>query len=172
MEQRDDAERSIRNLRQRGWHVVMWLFIWVIGWMGSAVVLEGRLSPPRYATNEALIAWLVWIIFMLATYFFILVCIGRLPPKRLNLSDVLWIVPGPTVKPKDVRGFHFDRDPDEDYVESKSPVPTCQLTVELRKRKLRMIISLADASRVSDWAEQHGVSVNDPQKYANRGVGR
>ena len=169
MQERDTVDRTIRNQRQRGWHILVWLCIWGLAWMGSAIALERAYSPPSYVN---VLAWIAWVVLMLATYIFILIRIGRLPPKRVKLGDDLWIVPGPTVRVKDIRGFHFERDPDEDYVESKLPIPCCRLTIELAKRKVQMIVTLGDASRVHEWAEQHGVAVFDPEGYACRGDGR
>jgi len=168
MENRDTVDRTIRNQRRRGWHILLWLGGWSLAWMGGAIAVERWLTSPISSNYFRVIVWICWLVPMLATFFVIIVRIGRLPPKRLKLGEDLWAVPGPSVPVKDVRGFHFDRDPDEDYVEAGFPIPCCQLTIELRKKKLRMIISLGDASRVSEWAAHHGVPVFDPQGYASR----
>ena len=69
---------------------------------------------------------------------------------------------------KEIRAFHFAHDPDEDYVERNLPIPMCELTVELQKRKLLLIVSFGDAARVREWAERVGVTVIDPEGYSAR----
>lgn len=168
MKHHDTVDRTIRNQRYRGWPLLLWLFLWGLSWMGSAILLERWFSPTRASDYLVAAAWLCWVILMLITYIMILVRIGRLPPKRIKLGEEMWPVPGARIKPKDIGGFHFERDPDEDYVETKLPIPVCQLTIEMKKRKRRMIVTLGDATRVHEWAVQHGVPVYDPEGYASR----
>jgi len=168
MEHHDTVDRTIRNQRPRGWTFLFWLGAWGLIWMGGAVAVELWLSPPKYTLSLGALLWLIWLIPMLASYFLLLFQIGRLPPTRLKLGDNLQLIPGPTVPPKNVRGFRFERDPEEDYIESSLPIPRCQLAIDLGRRTRKMIVSLGDASRAAEWAEQHGVPVVDPQGYASR----
>jgi hypothetical protein len=165
----DTVDRVIRNQRYRGWRVFVYLCIWGMFWMGSALALEIWLSPPiYYGFPWHRLLWLAWVVPMLASFIALLIRMDREPPKRLKLGDDLWSVPAGRVAPKDIRAFRFAHDPDEDYIESTLPIPSCELTVELHKRKLHLIVSFGDALRVREWAERHGVAVIDPEGYSTR----
>jgi hypothetical protein len=172
MELHDTVDLTIRNQRRRGWQVLVCAACWFIVWVGGFNLLIQFASPPRFGSAHIGILLILWAVPMLVTYVVILVRLCRLPPIRIKLGAKMWIEPGRTVPPKDIRGFRFERDPQEDFVESTRVVPTCQLTIEIAKRRFQMIVSLDDASRIGDWAEQHGVPVIDPQRYASHGVGR
>lgn len=165
----DTADRIIRNQRYRGWPVFVCMCAWALTWMGAAVVLERWLMPRvYYGPPYHLFLWLGWGIPMLASFVYLLIRIDRWPPKRLKLGDELWAVPGPRLPVKEIRSFRFAPDPDEDYVETRLPVPCCELSVELRRRRLRLIVSCGDAARAREWAERVGVPVIDPEGYSTR----
>jgi hypothetical protein len=165
----DTVDRVIRNQRHRGWPVFVYLCVWGMFWLGSAFALERWLMPTvYYGFPFHNFLWLGWVVPMLASFIVLLIKIDRQPPNRLKLGDELWAVPAGRVAPKDIRAFRFAHDPDEDYIEFKLPIPSCELTVELRKRKLRLIVTFGDALRVREWAERHGVSVIDPEGYSTR----
>jgi hypothetical protein len=162
----DTVDRTIRNQRYRGWSVAALIGIWCVVWMGSAYLLDRFVYPPS-GPGPAWI-WLTWLVPVLASFFVLIRLIDRRPPKRLKLGDDMWVVPGRRVPPKDTHAFHFARDPDEDYVEKGLPIPWCELTVEFRKHRRRLIVSFGDAVRVREWAEQKGVTVIDPEGYSRR----
>jgi hypothetical protein len=167
--QPDTVDRTIRNQRYRGWPVLLIVCGWCAFWMAVAFVIEKWLIPMVfYGFPYHLLLWVGWIIPVLTTFVVMLIKIDRRPPKRLKLGEVAWVVPGPRVQPKDIRAFHFARDPDEDYVEKGVPIPWCELTIEYRKCRRQLIVSFGDAARVREWAEQKGVTVIDPEGYSRR----
>jgi hypothetical protein len=162
----DTVDRTIRNQRYRGWPVPLLIGMWGVLWMGTAYILERFVFPPSGPGPSWI--WLTWVVPVGASFPVLIRLIDRRSPKRLKLGDDMWPVPHGRVKPKDIRAFHFARDPDEDYVEKGLPIPWCELTVEYRKRRRRLIVSFGDAARVREWAEQKGVTVIDPEGYSHR----
>jgi hypothetical protein len=162
----DAADWTIRNQRHRGWSHWLWLGAWGVVWAGGALVLE-RLTP-----REMHWAYLLaWVVPTLGSFIGLMVYLERLPIKRLKLGDQLRAYPTARWEPKDIRAIHFGPDPDEDYAEAKLPFPLCQVTVEGRRRKLRLVASAGDAARLREWAERKGVTVDDPQGLSTRPAG-
>jgi hypothetical protein len=162
----DTVDRTIRNQRYRGWPVLVLLGIWGVFWMAAAYFLERWLFPLPPPNNPVMV--LPFLIAVIASFVVLLILIDRRQPKRLKLGDDMWAVPSGRVQAKDIRAFHFARDPDEDYVEKSLPIPSCELTIEFHKRRLRLIVSFGDAARAREWAEQKGVAVIDPEGYSRR----
>jgi hypothetical protein len=161
----DTVDRTIRNRRYHDWPVVVWLGGWFVFWMGVSLLVDRWMGPPPFWPVPP-IAVLFMAVPVVGSFMAIVAWIDRRPISRLKLGEELSARPVGRVKPNDIAGFRFARDPYEDYVESRLPIPVCELTIEARKRSLKMIVSLGDAARVREWAEKMGVAVIDPAGYS------
>jgi hypothetical protein len=160
----DDAtDWTIRNQRHSGWSHWLLLGGWGVVWTAGAMLLN-RLTP-REMHWAYLLAWLVATLGSLGG---LMVYLGGRPVKRLKLGDQLRAYPTARWEPKDIRAIRFGTDPAEDYAEAKLPFPLCQVTVEGRRRNLRLVASAGDAARLHAWAERKGVAVDDPQGLSSR----
>jgi hypothetical protein len=158
------ADWTVRNQRHCGWPGWLWVGAWGILWAAGAMLLQ-RLTPRE--VHWALV--LGWLVPTATSFVGVMVYLERLPVKRLKVGERLQAYPRARMEPKDIRAIHFGPDPDEDYVETKLPFPTCQVTVEGR-RTLRLVASAGDAARLRAWAERRGVPVDDPQGYSTRAL--
>jgi hypothetical protein len=161
----DTVDRTIRNQRYRVWPPLAVIGGWTVIWLGIAIVVERELTPaPNFWVTVA------FLVATAASFAGIMALFGRFEQvKRLKLGDEVRTSPSSRFAPKDIRVISFAADPREDYVEQTLPIPLCELTIaRQRGRLLKLIVSLGDASRVREWAEQHGVPVDDPQKYSSR----
>jgi hypothetical protein len=70
------------------------------------------------------------------------------------------IIPRRRLGPNDIEAFRLSADPDEDYVESVTPIRLYQLTVEPRRgSRFQLVITAGDAGRLRTWAERMRVTV-------------
>ena len=157
----DAADWTIRNQRNRGWAAWLWLGAWALVWMGGALILE-RLTPD--VRHWAYV--LAWIVPTLGSFVGLMIYLEHLPVKRLKLGVELRAYPRCRMEPKDICAIHFGPDPDEDYAEVKLPFPLCQVTVQGRRRKLRLVASAGDAARLP-----HGPSARVSRSMIRRGTG-
>ena len=162
---------TVRNHRFRSWPVLLGLAGLATSWIGVWVVYD-LLQAHMPRCNDGLIA-LAAGLYTIASFVVMLIVIDRRAPiRRVVLGDELWAAAVGRVSVVEIRSVRFARDPDEDYVESGLPIRVCELTVELRKRPLRLIVSIGDAARVRAWATRNGIPVRDPDGYATRGAQR
>lgn len=161
----DDAvDWTIRNQRYWGWPAWLWIVSWMLCWMGVSGAV--KLWTPVGWQGVVYLSTLGLILVS-----FVVLLEGRQPVRRLKLGEDLQAIPAGRIKPADIAAIRLAPDRDEDYVESKLPVPLCEATVEGRRgRPIRLVVSAGDATRLRDWAERKGVVVDDPHGYSNRGV--
>ena len=163
--QGDTVDRTIRNQRYRSWPAVAGLSCWVVFWIGLAYVVGRQLSlVPTFWVN------LVFVLATTASFVLAGAIFDRyLPIRRLKLGAELRTTPNAKYALKDIQVIAFSPDPLEDYVEKSLPIQYFEVAiVRYKGRPLKLIVSFGDASRIREWAEQHGVAVDDPQKYTSR----
>jgi hypothetical protein len=165
MNPNEAVDWTIRNQRHRGWAPWLWLGAWALVWAAGGMFLV-RLT--WWEVHWALV--MCWLVPTLGSFAGLMVYLDQQPVKRLKLGDELRAYPMRRMEPKDIRAIHFGPDPDEDYAEGKLPFPVCQVTVEGRRRKLRLVTSAGEAARLREWAERKGIAVIDPEGFATRGV--
>jgi hypothetical protein len=163
----DVVDWTIRNQRPQSWVGSFWIVGWMMFWTGALVIVE--LWAPYPWRGFVYPSTLVLILISFMTLVALLD--GPHPIRRLRLGEDLQVVPAYRLKPADIRCIRMAADPDEDYVESKLPVPLCLVTLEGRRgRPIRLVVSVGDATRLRDWAERKGVILDDPHGYSSRGV--
>jgi len=161
----DTVDRTIRNQRYSVWPGFAGFGLWGATWLGLAYILEQQFGPlvefPKVAgfvlaTVASFAAWM----FVFSRFE---------PVKRLKLGSELRAIPVTKCKLKDICVIRFAHDPLEDYAEKSLPIQFCEVAILRHNgRPLKLIISFGDAARVREWAEQHGVAVDDPQRYSSR----
>jgi hypothetical protein len=165
----DDAvDRTIRNQRYGGWSGWLLIVVWGSLWI-AAFSVAGWWTDPGQLRN---VVFVITAVVMLASFVCLLVVLDRgQPVRRLKLGDELHVFPVRRLEPADIRAIRLASDPDEDYVESKLPVPFCQVTVDPRRgRPIQLVVSAGDAARLREWAERKGIAVIDPEGYSTGGV--
>lgn len=156
----DTVDRTIRNHRYRGWPGWAWAGAFAFLWLPAIYVLD-RLTPRE------------WLPYAIAGTFLLEAITGALslwhlehrPAHRIKLGDELraYDIPRGRHAPANIAVIRFTNDGDGDYIEDDLPVPLCRVTVEPRRgRRVWLVASTADASRLREWAGQHGVAVEDP----------
>jgi hypothetical protein len=163
MDPDDPVDWTIRNQRVRGPVGWAWLLGWGAVWFAGAIVAE-RLTPMQWRA----VADIVVLLLILMSFIALIVHVERHPRiRRLKLGEQLVAVPRRRLEPNDVRAIRLSPDPDEDYVESATPVALCQLTIEPRRGSpMRLVITTRDAARLRRWAERTGIPVDDPEGYS------
>jgi len=163
MDPDDAVEWTIRNQRVRGPVAWAWLLGWGAVWFAGTIVAE-QLTPTEWRS----VADIVVLLLILVSFVAVVVHVERHPRiQRLKLGDQLVAFPRGRLEAKNVRAIRLSPDPDEDYVESATPVALCQLTIELRKGSpLRLVITTGDAARLRRWADRMGIPVDDPDGYS------
>jgi len=161
----DVVDRTILNQRYRSWPGLFSIAGWALFWMAAAAIVETR-TPDGWRVG----VFPATLLLIIGSWVPLMVFLGRQPVRRLKLGDDLRAA-GRRLEPADVRAIRMAPDPDEDYVESKLPIPLCQVTVEGRRgRPIRLVVSVGDAGRLREWAERKGIEVIDPEGYsAGRG---
>ena len=97
------------------------------------------------------------------TFVALLLTLDRWPVKKLVLGGDLLAMPTVCFPTAEIAMIHFEHDPDEDYIEDKSPIRLKRVTIEHRRgRKIRITASAGDSLRLREWAESKGVKVEDP----------
>jgi hypothetical protein len=153
----DDAvDWTIRNQRVRGPVAWAWLIGWAAIWMAGAYMAE-RLTPWEWRFAGSI----VFLALVLASFVILLVHVeGHHRVHRVKLGDQLHVIPGRRLEPGEIAVLRLSPDPDEDYVESVTPIRLYQLTVEPRRgARFQMVITAGDAGRLRTWAERKRVTV-------------
>ena len=154
----DLADRTIRNQRKSGGPAWAWIAGWFATWL-VALCLVQRVTPREWEKPVGLASGLP----ILITFVAIVRHLERRPAERLRLGDELRAYPAGRLQPTDIAAVHVSPDADEDYAEDKLPVPWCQVAVRGRRgRTIWLVASVGDAARLREWAERHGVPVDDP----------
>jgi hypothetical protein len=157
----DVVDRTILNQRYRSRPGLLAIAGWGLFWMAAAAVVETH-TPYRWRVGIFPATFLLIIV----SWVPLMVFLGRQPVRRLRLGDDLRAA-GRRLEPADIRAIRIAHDPDEDFVESKLPVPLCQVTVEGRRgRPIRLVVSVGDAGRLREWAQCKGIEVVDPEGYS------
>lgn len=153
MNPNDAVDRTIRNRRRRAWPH----WAGVAGWVAVAVVLD-EMTPVEWRhAVMSILAGPVLVSSVLVWW-----CLHRLPVERLKLGDRLWAYPFGRLAPKDLGAIRIGPDPEEDFGESSQPVRLCQVTIECRRRGLRLVASVCDAARLREWAGRRCIPFSDP----------
>jgi hypothetical protein len=166
MDPDDATEWTIRNQRVRGWPENWILAAWwlIMGPSGGVVVLQVPFQWAWIAIGcWAVVVFIPAVIFLIRSYRF---------PRivRFKLCDELRAYPFQRrLALPNITAIHISHDPDEDYAESKLPVPTCQVTVESRAgRRFAIIATAGDAARIVRWGRKKGIVVINPLGLASR----
>jgi hypothetical protein len=100
----------------------------------------------------------------------VIILVWSLTRQQLNafcLGAGLEARPGRTYSARYVRRIRFDADPEEDYHDTEVSSPLCEVSVEFRiEPRLRMIVTVEDASRLRVWAVSHHIDVLDPAGHS------
>ncbi|MBO0698688.1 MAG: hypothetical protein J2P46_09860 [Zavarzinella sp.] len=160
----DVVDWTIRNQRYRGpWPGWLWIVGWMLFWMGASGAVELWTPSDRRSLVYPSTLGLMLISFVIL----MLLLEGRQSVRRLKLGEDLLAAPVGRLKPMDIGAIRLAPDRDEDYVESKLPVPLCEVAVEGRRgRPIRLVVSAGDAARLREWAQRNGVAVIDPEGYS------
>lgn len=156
MDPDDAVDWTIRNQRVRG--PVGW--VWLLGW--GAVWFAGAIEAERFTPMEwRSAANIIILLSILVSFAVIIVHVERHPRiQRLKLGEDVLIIPRRRLGPNDIEAFRLSADPDEDYVESVTPIRLYQLTVEPRRgSRFQLVITAGDAGRLRTWAERMRVTV-------------
>jgi len=162
----DAAVSTIHNQRPRQWLGRAMALLLCAFWLVNC----GLLGPSLFENKTILCLGLTFVA-LLGSCLAAITTIMLLPVARLRLGDNLEDEHERTYPPSDIRLIEFGPDPVEDYVESSLPGPCCQVTIRLVSgRGFRLIVHVADAVRLREWAVGKGVAVNDPGGYTTPAV--
>jgi hypothetical protein len=156
MDPDDAVDWTIRNQRVRGPVAWAWLIGWAAVWMAGAYIAE-RLTPWEWRLAGSI----VYLALILSSFVILMVYLeGHRRVYRVKLGDQLHVVPGRRLEPSEIAALRISADPDEDYVESVTPIRLYQLTVEPRRgSRFQLVITAGDAGRLRTWAERKRVTV-------------
>jgi hypothetical protein len=160
MDPDEAVDWTIRNQRVRGPVEWAWLLGWAAVWMAGAYIAE-RLTPWEWR----LAGTIVFLAVIIASFVIVIVYLDRHRRVfRVKLGDELRVVPGRRLEPGEIAALRLSPDPDEDYVESITPIPLRLLTVEPRRgSRFHMVITAGDAGRLRAWADRKRVAVSDSE---------
>ncbi|HKA07464.1 MAG TPA: hypothetical protein VKD71_09420 [Gemmataceae bacterium] len=82
--------------------------------------------------------------------------------RHWKLGERLIVWPERRYRPAEILEIAFAPDPTEDYEDAATPDRLYEVRAHLRRRSAqRLIVSLADARRVRDWAIRRDIAVSD-----------
>jgi hypothetical protein len=158
----DTVDRTIRNRRPSHWAGTAVLLTLGLFWLGVCGLLLTKL-PPRYPFAFAAVV----VPLVIGSGFVVPWLMTRQTLDRVKLGNHLDALPRGLYSPRDVERIEFGPDPHEDYIDSPTPVPLCEATIALTcGAPIRLIVGPGDAARLREWAERHGIAVNDPHGYS------
>lgn len=148
----------VQNRRpDRGWGLVVLLCI-LLFWGGLCAAVSFWLP----AMNPLIIPVLM-VPLLIASVIILVWSLTRQQLHAFILGEGLEARPGRTYSARYIRRIRFDADPAEDYHDTEVSAPLCEVNVEFRfEPRLRMIVTVEDASRLRVWALNHKVEVFDP----------
>jgi hypothetical protein len=151
----------VENRPDRGWGLVVLLCI-LLFWGGVCAAVSLWLP----AMNPLIIPVLM-VPLLIASVIILVWSLTRQQLHAFILGTGLEARPGRTYSTGYIRRIRFEADPVEDYHDTEVSAPLCEVSVEFRfEPRLRMIVTVEDASRLRVWAVSHHITVSDPAGHS------
>lgn len=155
MSQEDAVPIVIQNRRVRRPVVWLWILIWGVTWIAVGVMVVQR-TPVPWPIAVQLSLFVAQMLTFVALLFWLIRQRPRI--KRVKLTEEMQVFGARRLKPAEIAAIRLTPDPDEDFVDSKLPIPLCQIEIVPRRGPvMRLIGSTADARRLREWAFRKAV---------------